>query len=114
MGFMLRKSVFVALLACSLSLFGNASYLQAIFEPQMLDAVRARYGADALSRVQQWHDLLQDGQTESDWVRLNKVNQFFNEQMAYKTDLEHWKQTDYWATPVESLAQQPVTVKILR
>lgn len=100
---MLRKSVFVALLACSLSLFGNASYLQAVFEPKLLEGVRAKYGDAALSRVEQWHELLQEGQTESDWVRVNKVNKFFNDSIAYQSDIAHWKQTDYWATPIETL-----------
>lgn len=100
---MLRRYAVVALLSFSVSIFGNASYLQTVFEPKMLDTIRGKYGDSALGRVRQWRDLLQDGQSESDWVRVNKVNQFFNDQITYVSDLDHWGQTDYWATPLETL-----------
>ncbi len=100
---MLRRYAVVALLSFSVSIFGNADYLAAVFEPKVLESIRGKYGDSALSRVRQWRDLLQEGQSESDWVRVNKVNQFFNDQIAFQSDLGHWGQTDYWATPLETL-----------
>jgi predicted transglutaminase-like cysteine proteinase len=35
--------------------------------------------------------------------QLNAVNRFFNQQLSFQDDTRIWRQTDYWATPVESL-----------
>ena len=35
--------------------------------------------------------------------QLNAVNQFFNQQLNFQDDMRIWRQTDYWATPEESL-----------
>ncbi|EGM78121.1 Putative periplasmic protein [Rheinheimera sp. A13L] len=101
---MLLKYVVVALLSFSVSLSGQTSYALQLFEPQILDTIRSTYGEAALARVERWRDLLEKGQSESDLVRLNKVNSFFNNQIRFKSDPEHWGQADYWATPLETLA----------
>jgi predicted transglutaminase-like cysteine proteinase len=101
---MLLKSVVVALLCFFVAGSGNASYPLPLFEPQMLQNMQRRYGDDALARLEQWRDLLLQGQSDSDWDRLNKVNTFFNHHLRFKSDSDLWGQTDYWATPLESLA----------
>ncbi|WP_337878948.1 transglutaminase-like cysteine peptidase [Rheinheimera sp.] len=100
---MLVRYIGILLLSFSVSLLGNASYLSAVFAPELLNSIRDKYGNEALSRVQQWQALLEEGRNEADWIRVNKVNQFFNDQIAYRTDQQHWGKADYWATPVETL-----------
>ncbi|WP_419569432.1 transglutaminase-like cysteine peptidase [Rheinheimera sp.] len=100
---MLVRYIGILLLSFSVSLLGNASYLSAVFEPELLNMIRDKYGDDALKRVNQWQVLLEQGRNEADWIRINKVNQFFNERIEYKSDLEHWGKLDYWATPIETL-----------
>ena len=46
-----------------------------------------------------WFALLKAQLTESEQLRT--VNDFFNETIAYKDDSVTWKETDYWATPIE-------------
>ncbi len=71
------------------------------------DALIARahneYGADAGARVQAWQTLLQDARSLSEAEQLRAVNRFFNEQIPFRSDISHWQQDDYWATPFESL-----------
>lgn len=38
-------------------------------------------------------------------TKLKKVNEFFNRKVLYTDDQEAWGQSDYWATPMESLAK---------
>lgn len=38
-------------------------------------------------------------------TKLKKVNEFFNRKVLYTDDQEAWGQSDYWATPMESLAR---------
>ncbi|MFC4656793.1 transglutaminase-like cysteine peptidase [Rheinheimera marina] len=100
---MLVRYIGILLLSFSVSLLGNASYLSAVFEPELLNMIRDKYGDNALKRVNQWQVLLEQGRNEADWIRINKVNQFFNERIEYKSDQAHWGKLDYWATPIETL-----------
>ena len=93
--FMLRKYAVVALLSLSISVFSNASYVLPVFKPEMLEGIRSQYGDAALERVELWRDLLEEGKSESDWVRVNKVNKFFNDQIRYVSDQKHWGQNRY-------------------
>jgi predicted transglutaminase-like cysteine proteinase len=101
---MLVKYAVVALLSFSVSVAGNASYLLTLFEPKMLEGIRSTYGEEALFRIRLWRDLLEKGQLESDWVRVNRVNAFFNNQIRFKSDQDQWGKPDYWATPLETLS----------
>jgi len=37
--------------------------------------------------------------------KLRRVNEFFNRRIQFADDMEVWGQTDYWATPMETLAK---------
>jgi predicted transglutaminase-like cysteine proteinase len=37
--------------------------------------------------------------------KLRRVNEFFNRRIRFADDLEVWGQSDYWATPMETLAK---------
>jgi predicted transglutaminase-like cysteine proteinase len=41
----------------------------------------------------------------SDGDRLAAVNRFFNQRIAFRTDMEQWGREDHWTTPLETLAQ---------
>lgn len=98
------KYIRIVLLSISVSLLlGNASYINLLFSPEYMAGIRDRYGEEAVDRITAWKDLLAEGKDQSDWVRLNEVNDFFNNNVQYKSDLEHWGKEDYWATPIETL-----------
>jgi predicted transglutaminase-like cysteine proteinase len=97
----LKHSVWSVLVLCSMALWAN--YTETTFTAAFFADVEQRYGADATGRFTAWRDLINKGTTEDDWQRIHLANQFFNRQVAYQTDVEHWKKTDYWATPIESL-----------
>ena len=60
-----------------------------------------RYGAGAAESVVAWRRLIEETRTLPDNDKLNKVNAFFNRRLLFKTDMEVYKQEDYWATPLE-------------
>jgi predicted transglutaminase-like cysteine proteinase len=43
------------------------------------------------------------GQDEE--ARLRGVNQFYNQRIVFRDDIEVWGQTDYWASPLEMLSK---------
>lgn len=81
------------------------SAFAAAFElgPDLLQYVENEYGAAARARLVNWerlHNIADSATTER---QIQLVNSFFN-RTPFVSDLEHWNQEDYWATPVEMLA----------
>ena len=72
-------------------------------DPKLLDKVDKKYGEYAKRRLLAWQDLIQNDESATDLEKLEKVNTFFN-RVQFVSDIDHWKQEDYWATPVEFLA----------
>ena len=73
-------------------------------DPDMLDSVETKYGVDARTRLLDWQKLINEDLSTSELEKLEKVNDFFN-QVQFIDDQLLWKQSDYWATPVELLAE---------
>ncbi len=72
---------------------------------KMQQLARQQYGPKAELSVQQWRNLLQrlDGQSEKQ--KLKQINNFFNKRIRFVDDIQVWKSNDYWATPLETLAR---------
>jgi predicted transglutaminase-like cysteine proteinase len=49
--------------------------------------------------------LLEAGRGQTVSERLQRVNEFFNRRTHFGTDQEIWGQSDYWATPMETLGR---------
>lgn len=72
-------------------------------DAEALRAIEQRYGPAAAQRIRDWRQLIDTDQDQSLNVKLQAVNDFFN-QLQFVDDIIHWQQRDYWATPVEFLA----------
>ncbi|WP_341326801.1 transglutaminase-like cysteine peptidase [Methylotuvimicrobium sp. KM2] len=92
------------LLGLCLSLFSAA---QIDISTELLSRVENKYGVDGRLRVEAWKQLLEDPDIKILSVRekLEKVNDFFNQNIDFVDDIFLWGVEDYWATPVEFLAQ---------
>lgn len=73
--------------------------------PEFLDKAELKYGKDARSFLVAWEDIIVNDGSGNDLEKIKRVNDFFN-QMEFVSDIIHWGQTDYWATPVEFLGTQ--------
>lgn len=58
---------------------------------------------DGRHRVDEWRAMLSERKPASDLALLQRVNQFFNQELRYVEDIDLWHLDDYWATPVEAL-----------
>ena len=72
-------------------------------DEKTLAQAEKEYGPDARKRLEAWVRLIRDDQSKTDREKLDKVNDFFN-QLEFVDDIYHWKQNDYWATPIELLS----------
>lgn len=69
----------------------------------VVEFVRDRFGDPAANRLRDWENLTNQRAQAEELEKLRIVNSFFN-QTRFLSDQEHWRQEDYWATPVELLA----------
>lgn len=74
---------------------------------QILQTAEQRYGplGSAQGRIEAWNQMLQGETRQPEREQLSAVNRFFNQQLSFRDDTRIWRQTDYWATPVESLVK---------
>lgn len=69
---------------------------------RLMDYVQEEFGSEAYERLENWqrlHTLAANAPVER---QLRLVNRFFN-RVKFVSDIEHWGEEDYWATPVEFL-----------
>lgn len=56
----------------------------------------------AEQRVRDWLDLIREKKSLPTLHKLTTVNNFIN-RLRFQTDTLHWKESDFWATPFETL-----------
>lgn len=91
-------AIFFILIFTALAIASGAGLSQ-----KVLDFVADKYGSRARNRLLDWEALMENNKNKNEAAKLKIVNDFFN-QMKFVSDQIHWKQEDYWATPVEFLA----------
>ncbi|KAA8995770.1 hypothetical protein FJU30_23430 [Affinibrenneria salicis] len=57
----------------------------------------------ARARIRAWQQLFITQASADEKKQLAAVNQFFNDRLLFRDDIDIWRQTDYWATPIEAL-----------
>lgn len=98
----LKKIAFSILVLSSISTIYAASY-----DPQKLsNLANVRYGLQAFNDVQELNRLIANLKSASETEKLRQINDFFNQKISFVDDIDTWKQTDYWATPLESLGRR--------
>lgn len=74
------------------------------FDP-LLASFTPRWGAAGMPRFNAWREFVESGSAGSELDRLKRVNAFFNRTIAFVDDAAAWGQSDYWATPLETLGR---------
>ncbi|WP_084658147.1 transglutaminase-like cysteine peptidase [Chitinimonas taiwanensis] len=72
---------------------------------RLLRSLNQRWGTGAVQKFQAWRDLQGISATLPEAEKLKRVNDFFNRQIRFEDDSVIWQQTDYWATPLETLGR---------
>lgn len=105
--FMPNKPVYRAVLL----FFIFALYLPAVLGQRLLPDLSAealqqaqqQYGRQGRFRLERWQRMLEQQQDSDVSEQLAVVNRFVNNTVKFASDISHWGQEDYWATPLESL-----------
>lgn len=67
---------------------------------------KLRYGDEAYKNILELQQLLTQLKSASEAEKLKKINDFFNQKINYAEDIDLWGQSDYWATPLESIGRE--------
>lgn len=85
----------VVLLLCQITLADDSRMLSTL----------QRYGGSP-ETFRGWRQLIEDSRLLETQDKLRRVNAFFNRKIQFLyDDFQIWGQTDYWATPLETLAK---------
>ncbi|WP_373020027.1 transglutaminase-like cysteine peptidase [Thiomicrorhabdus sp.] len=96
---------FLSILAIGLVtglLSANVESPSRVFTEEQLAQASQKYGLLAKRRLIAWQKLVDENIGLPEKTALKAVNDFFN-QAQFVSDQIHWKQSDYWATPIEFL-----------
>lgn len=75
------------------------------WDPDRFAASAAQYGPQATRGAADLRALMSRLEGADERAQLRAVNDFFNQRLAYREDIDNWGQVDYWATPLESLSK---------
>ena len=101
---LLSKTLSTIVLFCvAMAIWVSAEEPPKIVTSKEIKQTKDQYGNSAANRLVEWQKLVDEHQNESEENKLKIVNDFFN-QVRFIDDIIHWKQKDYWATPLEMLA----------
>ena len=68
-------------------------------------ALLSRFGPARVSLLKEWQQTLTAAKALKETDKLKRVNDFYNRAIQFEDDQSIWDQSDYWATPLETIGQ---------
>jgi predicted transglutaminase-like cysteine proteinase len=100
----LKSSLRKLTLTILLVLCGLTSIWAAQYDANRLSALaQLRYGPQAYKDVQELIQLISMLRSAPESEKLQQINDYFNQKITFIDDIDLWKQTDYWSTPLETI-----------
>lgn len=65
----------------------------------------ARFGETRVPLLNDWLALIDSVRGSEEDARLKRINDFVNQAIVFEDDMSIWQQSDYWATPLETIGQ---------
>lgn len=72
---------------------------------RLANVAQTRYGSAIANEIHNLESLLNQIQHQPEAQKLARINDFFNQRLRFANDSDIWDQSDYWATPLESLSK---------
>lgn len=83
-----------------LSLLGGSAHA---WDAERFAQAAARLGPHAAGEARDLVSAMADWAVQDEDARIRSVNQFYNQRIVFRDDIEVWGQPDYWASPLELL-----------
>ena len=65
----------------------------------------SRFGPARVGLLNDWLQMTNAAKTSGEELKLRRVNDFINQHIVFESDMSVWQQSDYWATPLETIGQ---------
>ena len=95
----------LVLAACALLFWLGQNLALGLDFQRLQQELQTRFNGAGEAIFNDWQLLLGRIQGAPESERIRRVNDFFNQRLAFDDDFSVWGQNDYWATPLESMAQ---------
>lgn len=80
--------------------------MAATLDPDVLQQqLIARFGPARVNLLKDWQRVVASTRSLGEESKLKRINDFFNQHIAFDDDINIWQQSDYWATPLETIGQ---------
>jgi predicted transglutaminase-like cysteine proteinase len=89
------------LLVCLVGVIAGSSL--ALNDNPLHELMHKRYGDDGVAMLKAWLTLIESNTGLPEVEQVKQVNDFFNQHIRFREDIDQWQQQDYWATPLETL-----------
>lgn len=84
---------------------GLAAGALALDGERLQEMLLARFGPARVPLLRDWQGMLAASGSLPEAERLRRINDFFNRNIGFDEDIGIWGQSDYWATPLETLGR---------
>jgi predicted transglutaminase-like cysteine proteinase len=74
-------------------------------DPDRILRSAQKYGPAAVANARALQQVMASVAGRDDAAKIKAVNDFYNQRIAYKEDIDNWGQVDYWASPLEALGK---------
>lgn len=74
-------------------------------EIRLRQQLTARFGPARVELLNSWLKTVLETQALPESAKLKRVNDFVNQHIAFEDDRSIWEQSDYWATPLDTIGQ---------
>jgi predicted transglutaminase-like cysteine proteinase len=92
------------LLAVCLVLSGGLAL--ATLDPAALQRqLIASFGPARVALLKDWLQIVNSAKAQGEQAKLTQINNFINRNIVFENDFGIWQQSDYWATPLETIGQ---------
>lgn len=98
-----RFAIIAALLG-AFGIFGFSGASALDFE-RLQQALINRFGLGQAAVFAEWQQMLATSKGGSESEKLRRANDFFNRHIIFDDDMAIWSQSDYWATPIETIGR---------
>ena len=95
-----RRLVLAVLLALS-AIVAVAALDSSALQQQLV----ARFGPARVVLLKDWLQMVSVARPQGEDAKLKRVNDFINRNIIFEDDISVWQQSDYWATPLETIGQ---------
>lgn len=86
-------------------LMAGTMYAVALDTTQLRQQLTARFGPERVDLLNSWLKTTTDASALGEPEKLKRINDFINQRIAFEDDRSIWDQSDYWATPLETIGQ---------